>query len=430
MACSVVLGTQWGDEGKGKITDLLAADFDAVARFQGGNNAGHTIVVGGKRMALHIVPSGVIHPGKVAVIGDGCVVDPWVLLKELDYLKELGIGTENVFLSDRAHLIMPYHRKLDGIQESLRSKGKKVGTTGRGIGPCYMDKAGRFGIRAGDLRYPEIVRERLEAALRAGEAAARAAGTELGIDIDVLAQELESVRVRLQGRIRDTDLLLNDLIEEGKTILLEGAQGQFLDIDRGTYPFVTSSSCTVGNAASGSGIGVKNFKRIYGVAKAYTTRVGEGPFPTELTDDLGERIREVGHEYGTTTERPRRCGWLDLVLVRSSVRWNSIDTLAVTKLDVLKGLGTIKVCTAYRIDDGTASEHMLPSVLKYFPSHLKVLERCEPIYTEMKGWGEVDWASGKIAPPVRRYLGLIEKETGARAGIVSYGPGREETIVR
>jgi adenylosuccinate synthase len=381
-------------------------------------------------MALHIVPSGVVQPGKVAVIGDGCVVDPWVLLKELDYLAEMGIATDNVVLSDRAHLIMPYHRILDAIQESLRTKGAKVGTTGRGIGPCYMDKAGRFGIRAGDLRYPDILRERIDAALRYARAVAEAAGSGIDLKAEELHRELVDVFGRLGSRIRDTDLLLNDLLSEGRTVLLEGAQGQFLDIDRGTYPYVTSSSCTVGNAASGSGIGPRHFKRIFGVVKAYTTRVGEGPFPTELTDELGQRIREVGHEYGTTTERPRRCGWLDLVLVRSSVAWNSIDTLAVTKLDVLQGLGRTKVCTAYRIDEATAAENGLPTTLRSFPSHLRILERCEPLYVEMDGWGEVDWASGRTDPLVEGYLGLIEKEAGAKVGIVSYGPGREETLSR
>lgn len=416
MTCTVVLGTQWGDEGKGKITDILTGASDVVVRFQGGNNAGHTIVVGERTMKLHLIPSGVIHPGKIAVIGDGCVVDPWVLLQEFDYLKGLGIRTDNVFLSDRAHLIMPYHRFLDGLQEAERSGEGKVGTTGRGIGPCYMDRAGRFGIRAGDLTHGDIVRERIDEALR--KLGPRADGS--GMEADAIASDLRAVHERLAPHIRNTVDMLNGFVEKGMSILLEGAQGQMLDIDRGTYPFVTSSSCTAGNASAGSGIGPRNIDRVYGVVKAYTTRVGEGPFPTELSGEEGEAIRKAGGEFGTTTGRPRRCGWLDLVVVRSSVAWNTIDTLAVTKLDVLDGLDIVHVCTHYMLDGRK---------VEYFPSHIRDLARCEPVYVEMEGWGHPDWSEG-VTDRVMDYIRLIEENTDARVGIVSFGPGRDQTIFR
>lgn len=420
MTCTVVLGTQWGDEGKGKITDILTGSSDAVVRYQGGNNAGHTIVVADRTMKLHIVPSGVIHPGKIAVIGDGCVVDPWVLLKEFDYLEDLGIGTDNVYLSDRAHLIMPYHRLLDGIQESERSGGGKVGTTGRGIGPCYMDRAGRFGIRAGDLAHPDIVKERVNSALMSLKKRSAAAGNDPLMDAGSIVSDLLSINERLSPHIRDSVTLLNGLVREGKSILLEGAQGQMLDIDRGTYPFVTSSSCTAGNASAGTGIGPRHIDRIYGVVKAYTTRVGEGPFPTELYGEDEERMRDLGGEFGTTTGRPRRCGWLDLVVVRSAVAWNTIDTLAVTKLDVLCSFDRIRVCTHYKLDGRK---------VEYFPSHIRDLARCKPVYVEMEGWGRLDWSDG-ISDRVMDYIRLIEEGAIARVGIVSYGPGREQTIFR
>jgi len=425
MTCTVVLGTQWGDEGKGKVTDLLSERSDAIVRFQGGNNAGHTIVVGGRTVKLHIIPSGVLHPGKLAVIGDGCVVDPWVLLKELDYLRELGVDTSGVVLSDRAHLIMPYHRLMDTLQESLRAGGSKVGTTGRGIGPCYQDRAGRFGVRAGDLRFPRIVRERVAYSMRVLRALSSEAGMDLDLSEEQVLADCQEAYSRLEPLIADAPSLLNRLVREGKEVLLEGAQGQFLDIDRGTYPFVTSSSCTAGNASSGSGIGPRNIERIVGVVKAYTTRVGEGPFPTELVDDTGERLRRVGHEFGTTTSRPRRCGWLDLVIVRSSVAWNTIDSLAVTKLDVLDGIDPIKVCLAYELDG---------CEMEMFPSHLSDLARCRPVYAEMPGWGNPDWegmrGKGELEGRIEEYLSLIAKEAGAKISIVSYGPGREQTITR
>ena len=330
MVCTVLMGTQWGDEGKGKITDILAENADAVVRYQGGNNAGHTIVVAGRTYKLHIVPSGVIRGDMMAVIGDGCVVDPWVLKKELDYLQDGEIFTGNVVVSDRAHLILPYHRELDGIQENVKAEGKKVGTTRRGIGPCYQDKAARVGIRVGDLRYPHLLKEKIFNGTESAILAARSLGLDLDLDPLRLYDDLMEVSDSILPYARDTPLLLSGLMEQGKDILLEGAQGTFLDIDRGTYPFVTSSSCTAGYASAGSGIGPLDIDKVVGVVKAYTTRVGEGPFPTELKNNIGEMIQQRGHEFGTTTERPRRCGWLDLVMVRSSVAWNSMTDLALT----------------------------------------------------------------------------------------------------
>jgi len=296
----------------------------------------------------------------------------------------------------------------------------KVGTTGRGIGPCYMDRVGRFGVRMGDLRFPDLVREKVEAGMKVARSWAEMADTVLDLDEGKVVEDVLDAGNRLKAHIIDTPALLNNMVKEGKKVLLEGAQGQMLDIDRGTYPFVTSSSCTVGNASSGSGLGIKTIGKVYGVVKAYTTRVGEGPFPTELVDGTGEHLRDVGNEFGTTTSRPRRCGWLDLVVVRSSVRWNSIDTLALTKLDVLDGLDAIMVCTHY-LKDGAE--------LDYFPSHLRDLERCIPVYVTLKGWGRPDWEKG-IVPGVESYIKLIEEQTGARVGIVSYGPGREQTMFR
>ncbi|MBN1389194.1 MAG: adenylosuccinate synthase [Candidatus Thermoplasmatota archaeon] len=435
MACTILMGTQWGDEGKGKVTDILAREADAVVRYQGGNNAGHTIVVGDRTFKLHLVPSGVVRENTLSVIGDGTVIDPWVLRTEIRHLNDLGISTGGIVISDRAHLIMPYHRMLDGLQEAGKKEGRKVGTTGRGIGPCYQDKAARVGIRMGDLRYPELLREKVCNGVQNAKKLAKAFGVDLEIDEEQTFRDLTEVGNTLIPHMRDAPLLLNDMIEKGKNILLEGAQGTFLDIDRGTYPFVTSSSCTAGYASAGSGIGPLDIDRIVGVVKAYTTRVGEGPFPTELKDDLGKHIQDRGHEFGTTTNRPRRCGWLDLVMVRSSVQWNSITDLALTKVDVLSGSGTLMVCTGYRIPRKEAEEHGLATVMRYFPSHLELLAKAEPVYVKVKGWGDMtdeDWrmVKGKDDLPgeLLEYMGLIEREVNADVKLLSFGKGREQTI--
>jgi adenylosuccinate synthase len=406
------MGTQWGDEGKGKITDILAENADAVVRYQGGNNAGHTIVVAGRTYKLHIVPSGVIRGDMMAVIGDGCVVDPWILKKELDYLQDGNIFTGNVVVSDRAHLILPYHKELDGLQEKAKAEGKKVGTTRRGIGPCYEDKAARVGIRVGDLRYPDLVKEKVMNGTKKAVLTARSLGFELDLNPDAIYDDLMEVGDSILIHVRDSPLLLSGLMEKGKNILLEGAQGTFLDIDRGTYPFVTSSSCTAGYASAGSGIGPLDIDKVVGVVKAYTTRVGEGPFPTELKNNIGDMIQQRGHEFGTTTDRPRRCGWMDLVMVRSSVSWNSITDLALTKIDVLSGIDPLMVCTEYRIPQEEAEANGLGTTMRFFPSHLELLARDE----------------GNLPRRVMDYIRLIEREVNANISILSYGKGREQTM--
>lgn len=436
MPATVLIGTQWGDEGKGKITDILSADADAVVRYQGGNNAGHTIVINGVEFKLHIVPSGVLREGQRAVIGDGCVVDPWILKKELGYLHERGIGTDSVILSDRAHLIMPYHRTLDGIQERHKVEGKKVGTTKRGIGPCYQDKAARIGIRAGDLRYPDLLREKVEKGVRTANIIIDALGTEDEIhDPKEVFNRLIDVSEIISPHLRDVPNFLHGLLSDDANVLLEGAQGAFLDIDKGTYPFVTSSSCTSGYGCSGSGIGPLDIEKVVGVLKAYTTRVGEGPFPTELNNQIGKQIQERGHERGTTTERPRRCGWLDLVMARSSVSWNSVTELALTKIDVLSGLDPLMVCTEYRIPREVAELHGLGTSIRHFPSHLEVLAKATPVYVKMKGWADMDsqdWMevkrTGEIPKRIQEYIDLIEREILANVSILSFGKDREQTM--
>ncbi|MEA3560112.1 MAG: adenylosuccinate synthase [Candidatus Thermoplasmatota archaeon] len=435
MSVTVLMGTQWGDEGKGKITDILSNVSDAVVRYQGGNNAGHTIVVKNKTYKLHIVPSGVLREGKLAVIGDGCVVDPWVLKGELDKLMDLDVRIDNVILSDRAHLIMPYHREIDSLQEGSKKEGKKVGTTGRGIGPCYQDKAARTGIRAGDLKFPELLREKFVNGINLAEMHAKALGSELNLEVEGSLNELIEISNVIRPLVQDTSIVLNKMIKEGKNILLEGAQGAFLDLDKGTYPFVTSSSCTAGYASAGSGIGPLEIEKVVGVVKAYTTRVGEGPFPTELKNKMGERIQEKGHEFGTTTERPRRCGWLDLVMVRSSVMWNSITDIALTKIDILSGIDPLMVCTHYQLPQEIAEEHGLPTVLRYFPSHIEILKEAVPVYMKVNGWKDLDpedWKgieqSGDIPRAIRSYISLIDKEVNSSVTMLSYGKGREQTI--
>lgn len=435
MAATVILGTQWGDEGKGKITDMLSENMDAVARFQGGNNAGHTIRVGDREFKLHIVPSGIVRGNTLSIIGDGCVVDPWVLSGEMDMLAGRGVNVDDIMVSDRAHVIMPYHRFMDGLEERSRKDSDKVGTTGRGIGPCYQDKAARFGIRMGDLRYPDTIRSRIERGVERARREANRVGVECDLNAERIMDEIGDLFHRFKENVRDTSLLLNEMVRRGKNILLEGAQGVFLDIDKGTYPFVTSSSCTSGNGSSGSGIGPSHYERIQGIVKAYTTRVGEGPFPTELEGEIGEKLRRAGHEFGTTTERPRRCGWLDLVMVRSSVAWNSIDRLALTKIDVLSGMDEIKVCTGYSIPEDVAESSGYEKNLKYFPSHVEILKRVTPLYRDVEGFGGISKESfirmkeeGKPLGPVRDYVKLIENETGSRVSIISFGPERDETI--
>ena len=414
-----IIGAQWGDEGKGKVTDYLAEDSNVVVRSQGGNNAGHTIVVDGKKHKLHLLPSGILRKDMVNVIGNGVVVNPDVLLRELD---NLGDDRGQLFISDRAHIIMPYHTMLDGGEES--SKGKsKIGTTGNGIGPCYSDKASRIGVRMGDLLDDATILERLNKALPRNKALLSHYGVENDLTVDSLFDMCKSWRNKLKDMITDTSLLINNHIVGGANVLLEGAQGVHIDIEYGTYPFVTSSSPTTSGAALGSGIAPNKISEVVGVTKAYLTRVGSGPFPTELDDDVGELIRDKGQEFGTTTGRPRRCGWLDLVMLELSNRICGFTSLAIMKLDILSDMEEVKVCVAYKDSKG--------SEVKHFPSSLSYLGDCSPVYKTFPGWSssEVDISKGIIPEEMKNFLDFVSGSLKLPISIVSLGPGREETII-
>ena len=419
MKVTTIIGAQWGDEGKGKVTDYLAEKSRLVARSQGGNNAGHTIVVDGKKHKLHLLPSGILRKDVVSIIGNGVVVNPEVLLKELDNLdSERG----QLLISDRAHVIMPYHKLLDGGEES--SKGKSmIGTTGNGIGPCYSDKASRIGIRMGDLLDDEILMERLEKAFPRNLALLDYYGIKSDLTIDSLLDLCRKWRNELSQFITDTSLLINKYIDNKDNVLLEGAQGVHIDIEYGTYPFVTSSSPTTAGAALGSGIAPSKITDVVGVTKAYLTRVGSGPFPTELDDEVGEMIRDKGQEFGTTTGRPRRCGWLDLVMLELSNRICGFSSLAIMKLDILSDMNEIKVCVSYKDEKGAEISH--------FPSSLSYLEKCEPVYKTFKGWSsaEIDIPNGTVPIEMKNFLDFISERLEIPISIVSLGPGREETII-
>ena len=419
MTVTTIIGAQWGDEGKGKITDYLADDSKVVARSQGGNNAGHTIVIDGKKHKLHLLPSGILRKDIISVIGNGVVVNPDILLKELD---NLGDERGQLFISDRAHIIMPYHKLLDGGEES--SKGKSmIGTTGNGIGPCYSDKASRIGIRVGDLLDDDIIIERLEKALPRNLALLDYYKIDNTLTLEGLFQTCKEWRDKLGNFITDASLLVNQHIDEGNNILLEGAQGVHIDIEYGTYPFVTSSSPTTAGAALGSGIAPSKIDDVVGVTKAYLTRVGSGPFPTELEDEVGEMIRDKGQEFGTTTGRPRRCGWLDLVMLELSHRICGFTSLAITKLDILSDIDEIKVCIGYKEEDGSEINH--------FPSSLSYLAKCSPVYRKFKGWSssDIDISKGIIPNQMKTFLDFISEKLNIPISIVSLGPGRDETII-
>jgi adenylosuccinate synthase len=424
MSNTVVVGTQWGDEGKGKVVDLLTARADLVVRYQGGSNAGHTLVVGGKRYIFHIVPSGILYPGKKCLVGNGLVVDLEVLLQEMDDLAEAGIRVtpKRLSLSEKAHIIMPYHKAIDTAREASRGKDK-IGTTGRGIGPCYEDKVARIGVRVVDLTEPDTLEEKVLANLKEKNFyLTKFLGAEPLEAGPILTHYLEMAD-RLLPYIKDVSGELAEAVQAGRNILFEGAQGTHLDVDHGTYPFVTSSNPVAGGACAGTGIGPKYLHHVLGIVKAYTTRVGAGPFITELTDETGDRIQKCGAEFGATTGRRRRCGWLDLVVVRDSVRLNGLDSLAITKLDVLTGLETLKICVAYDMD-GERITHR--------PVSLKKLSRCIPIYRDMPGWAEdIGGARSMDELPARTraYLNAIEETTEVPLSVVSVGPGREETIL-
>jgi adenylosuccinate synthase len=423
MSAFIVLGAQWGDEGKGKMTDYLAERADVVVRFQGGNNAGHTVEVGDKQYKLHLIPSGILHNEKMNVIGNGVVLDPKALFEEMNYLKELGIAItpENFIISDRAQLIMPYHRTLDGIKESARGKND-IGTTKKGIGPCYTDKMERSGLRVCDLMHKDVFAEKLKENIEdKNEIITKIYGGE-ALSYDEILQEYLEYAEMMRPFIRDTSVEVYNRIKQGKNVLFEGAQGALLDIDYGTYPFVTSSSTIAGGVCTGAGIGPTMIDSAVGIAKAYTTRVGKGPFPTELNDGTGDWIREKGHEYGVTTGRSRRCGWLDIVILKSSARISGLTSFVVTKIDTLAGLEKVKMCTGYKLDG---------KVIDYFPASLEDLERCQPIYEEFDGWDEsIENARAyeDIPENAKIYLKRIEELTETRVSIVSVGPKRDQTM--
>lgn len=421
MPSVVVVGAQWGDEGKGKVTDYLAQAADWVVRYQGGNNAGHTLVVEGQTFKLHLLPSGVIQPGTSSVIGNGVVIDPLVLVRELKELRETGIPDPKLYISDRAHVILPYHRRLDELEEAERGS-EKIGTTGRGIGPAYVDKVGRCGIRMVEFVQPERFRERLKAILpRKNRILTQVYGAE-PFEVEAIMAEYEEASNLLRELVVDTSALLAEAMDRGEKVLFEGAQGTFLDIDHGTYPFVTSSTPSAAGAALGAGVGPKRLGQILGVLKAYTTRVGSGPFPTELDGELAEKIRQQGNEFGTTTGRPRRVGWFDAVMVRHSVRVNGLTHLAVMLLDVLTGLDELRICVGYTLDGKRQDT---------FPADIEQLARCEPIYETLPGWSQDITGVRKLEDlpaEARAYLEALEKHLQVPLGLVSIGPGREQTI--
>jgi adenylosuccinate synthase len=424
MQSLAIVGAQWGDEGKGKVVDYLAQYADVVVRYAGGNNAGHTVVVKGRKTILHLLPSGVLHPGNIGVLGNGMVVDPAVLLNEMDELRKrkIVLTPKNLFISDRAHLILPYHKRIDVAREKLKSKNK-IGTTGRGIGPAYEDKVNRCGIRFSDLLNAELFGEKLRATMREKNAYLKNVLREPGFSAAEVLKEYLGYRERLRRYVTDTSVLLNRMLAEGRKVLFEGAQGTLLDVDHGTYPFVTSSNSGVGGLFSGCGLGPFSLQSILGVIKAYTTRVGEGPFPTELKDDVGAHLRREGDEFGATTGRPRRCGWFDAVVGRYSVRVNGFTGLALTKLDTLTGLDPIRICTGYRVGG---------RVLTEFPSDLRALEKTVPVYEDLPGWSQKIQAARQLRDLPRatlRYLKRLESLLGAPFAFVSVGPQRDETIV-
>jgi adenylosuccinate synthase len=421
VPATILVGTQWGDEGKGKATDLLAGETDFVVRYQGGNNAGHTVLAGGQLLKLHLIPSGILYPHVTTVIADGVVIDPGVLLEEMDALEARGIDTSRLVISGNAHLIMPYHRELDRLTERFLGK-HSLGTTKRGIGPAYADKAARIGLRMQDLTDPKIFREKLEVVLKEKNLLLTKVYNRLPLDLEAIVEEYLSDGRRLERHIADTSGLLYRALRDGKRVLLEGAQGTLLDLDHGTYPFVTSSSPTAGGALAGSGLGPKEVDSVIGVTKAYVTRVGAGPFPTEDTGDPGRHMGERGHEFGTTTGRPRRCGWFDAVLARYAARVNGLTELFLTKLDVLSGLSPLRVCTAYRYQGEEYED---------FPPHQTIFHKAEPVYEELEGWDEdISGAStfGQLPAAARSYVERISDVASVPVRHLSVGPSREQTL--
>ena len=423
MPGTILVGAQWGDEGKGKITDLLAGNYDYVVRFQGGNNAGHTVIHGDKHLALHLVPSGVMYPNVVPVIGNGCVVDPKVLLEEVDELAQSGVSAERLLISSHAQMIMPWHIDLDGASEQLLGDSK-IGTTKRGIGPAYESKVKRSGLRIGDLLEPEFFHGRLAKELVMVNTLLTKVYGMAPYDVDEVYNEYMEYAARLRGHIVDTVTVLNVALEQGKEVFFEGAQGTLLDVDHGTYPFVTSSSTTSGGATIGTGVGVKWMDRVLGISKAYLTRVGSGPFPTELDDDMGEFLTQEGGEFGVTTGRRRRCGWFDGVILKYSARVNGLTDICLTKLDVLDKLEKIKICVAYEID-GERVESL--------PDSLSAFSKAVPVYEEVDGWCQSTTGCRSfddLPANAKAYIERIEQIAGVPVSIVAVGPDRDQTIMR
>lgn len=423
MPVSVVIGTQWGDEGKGKVVDLLSRDVDVVARYQGGANAGHTICWGDKTFVLHLVPSGIFHENVTCVIGNGVVIDPVAVMDEIRMIRELGYDVDGrLLISHNAHLIMPYHKKIEEARERARDAGA-IGTTGRGIGPAYVDKFARTGIRVVDLLDRNILRKKLKVAIEEKNAILSGIYDADELDVEQIIDEYVEFDKLIDPYVTDTSQYLGKQLKAGKRVLAEGAQGSLLDVDFGTYPFVTSSHPTVGGCCTGLGVPPTAVDRVIGIVKAYCTRVGNGPFPTELEDDIGERLRSTGDEFGATTGRPRRCGWLDLVALRYTAMINGLTELAITKLDVLTGLDEIKVCTAYRYNGKETTR---------FPSEVQTLEKVEPIYESLEGWSEATVGAHRmndLPPAAQMYVRFISEYLGVRASMVSIGPKRDQIVL-
>lgn len=423
MKTVAIVGSQWGDEGKGKVIDYLATQADVVVRGQGGNNAGHTLVVDGKKYALHLIPSGVLNPETINVIGNGIVFDPKGFLEELAKLNADNIDTKNIKISDRAHVIFPYHKELDALAEEARGDNK-IGTTKKGIGPCYMDKTERSGIRICDLMDKDIFAKKLKAQIDAKNKIVKNIYGAEEFDFDAIYNEYLGYAEEIRSYVDDTSVVVYEAIKAGKKVLFEGAQGTLLDLDLGTYPFVTSSHPTSGGFSVGAGVGPNMIKDVVGIVKSYTTRVGEGPFVTELNDETGDKIRTQGREFGTTTGRARRCGWFDAVIVRYAARVNGLTSISLMLLDVLTGFDTVKICTSYKMGD---------KVLREFPASLEDLAKCEPIYEELEGWSE-DLTGmetyEELPENAKKYIAKIEELVGVNVDMVSVGPNRAQTIVR
>lgn len=423
MSGTAIIGSQWGDEGKGKIIDYLAKSSDVVVRAQGGNNAGHTVVVDNEKYALHLVPSGILNPDALNIVGNGVVLDPRVFLEEVERFNQRGIDTSSIKISERTHIIMPYHWHIDTLMEQERGS-MDIGTTKKGIGPCYMDKAERTGIRALDLIDPEVFPKRLKEELEKKNRIITKLYDAQPLSYEEILEEYTGYAKKLEKYVTNTEKIINEALADGKKVLFEGAQGSMLDLDFGTYPYVTSSHPTIGGFITGSGVGVKAITSVIGITKAYTTRVGKGPFVTELLDETGDRIREIGHEYGTTTGRPRRCGWLDLVVLKYSAMINGFTSISLMLLDVLSDFDTLKICTAYRIDGKETQD---------FPASLDQLAKAEPVYTEMEGFsGDITEVTSfdELPENAKKYIKAIEDFIKVPVRIVSVGPKRSQTIIR